>query len=115
MRMRIRKIMKYFFIGIGILYMVMEETVPSSREYKDWLIAEQKINCDAQDCIHSTVDPIGSGVKTLPFLMIAKTEIYDDPENFIQVLGVLKTFIILKNQLKRNDALHKQPVYEQPA
>lgn len=109
-----RKIMQCFFIGIGILYMVMEETVPSSREYQEWLIAEQRINCDAQDCIHSTVDSIGSSVKTSPFLMIAETEIYDDPENFIQVLGVFKTFIILKNQLKRNDALHKHPVYKQP-
>ncbi|MGG1662383.1 hypothetical protein [Brevibacillus sp. NRS-1366] len=110
-----RKSVNAVLIGIGILYMVMEQTVPSGREYQEWLISEQRINCDARDCIHSTLDPMGSSTRTLPFLMIAKTEIYDDTDNSIKVLGVFKTFIILKNQLKRDHHFKKHKVYEESA
>ena len=96
--MRKMKVWEYIVIAITVLWVLMVETVPSDEEYHKWLEAQYKIkiNCDSSRCI----DYSSEGITTLPFLMIAETNISERPKRSIKVLGVYKTFIVLENNLK---------------
>jgi len=95
--MRKMKVWEYIVITVTVMVVLMGNTVPSDEEYQEWLEAHYKIKffCDSSDCI----DYSSQWIRRLPFLMIAETNTSKSPKRSIKVLGVFKTFFVLKNNL----------------
>lgn len=83
-----------------LLLMVACFTVPSKEQYLEYLIIRFNINCDT--CYITLSDPISHIIDYTPFYIKAKTYIYDDPENYVKVLGLFNNFITIENKLKFN-------------
>ncbi|WNR42925.1 hypothetical protein [Paenibacillus roseipurpureus] len=93
---------RFIILPIISLLIILVATKPSSKDYHAYLQVEHGLNCErvSNKCIHTNLDLMSERIRSLPFFMMAKTQIFGDENNKIRVIGVFNHFFVIENKLK---------------
>ncbi|WNQ10198.1 hypothetical protein MJA45_21620 [Paenibacillus aurantius] len=86
---------------IIVIAFVLVKTNPSNK-YHRYLNEVHGVMCQPNtnnSCFHRTSDMYNEGIKDYGLFMVAKTNIFDEPSNYIRVLGILGHFFVMENNL----------------
>lgn len=82
---------RYIFIVIALFLIVTKSSMPSTKDYHDYLRNEHGLSDQMISSEH---------IRHIPIYMTAETYIDGDQNNKIRVLGMFNHFFVLENKLK---------------